>query len=45
MKSLKKINKYVVIKSIQNELINNNVQAVMLYISNNFLDVLNVMCV
>lgn len=45
MKTVKKINTSAVINSIENELINNNVEAVSLYISNNFLDVLNVMCV
>lgn len=44
MKTVKKINTSAVIKSIENELINNNVEAVSLCISNNFLDVLNVMC-
>lgn len=45
MKNFKKINKSVFIKSIKNDLINNNVQEVSFYISNNFLDVLNVMCI
>lgn len=44
MKSFKIINKSVVLKNIENELRNKNIQAVSVYISNNFLDVLNVMC-
>lgn len=44
MKTVKKINTSAVIKSIENELLNKNIQAVSFYISNNFLDVLNVMC-
>lgn len=44
MKSFKRINKSVVLKSLENELLNKNIQAVSFYISNNFLDVLNVMC-
>lgn len=44
MKSFKKINKSVVLKTLENELLNKNIQAVSVYISNNFLDVLNVMC-